>query len=66
VERTREEVAEALDDEVVVIRHQAEPVDVEGVLLDCPPELCEEAPPVLAVPEDRLPRDPRVVACQTP
>ncbi len=57
VERSREEVADALDDEVVVIRHQAERVDVKGVLLDCPPELCEEAPPVSDVPEHGLPRD---------
>ena len=53
VKRTREVIAEALDDEVVVVRHQAESVDVQAEPLDCLPELGEEAAAVVAVEVDR-------------
>jgi hypothetical protein len=45
-------IAQALDDEVVVVRHQAESVDVKAEPLDCLPELGEEAAAVVAVEVD--------------
>jgi hypothetical protein len=42
-------IAQALDDEVVVVRHQAESVNVEAEPFDGLPELGEEAPAVVAV-----------------
>ena len=53
VECSREVIAEALDDEVVVVRHQAESVDVQAEPLDRLPELGEEAASVVAVEVDR-------------
>jgi hypothetical protein len=53
VKRPGEVIADALDDEVVVVRHQAESVDVQAEPLDCLPELGEEAAAVVAVEEDR-------------
>jgi hypothetical protein len=57
VEGARELIAQALDDEVVVVRHQAESVDVETEALDCLPELGEEAAAVVAVEVDRAASD---------
>jgi hypothetical protein len=53
VERSRELIAQALNDEVVVVRHQAESVNVEAEPFDCLPELGEEAAAVVAVEVDR-------------
>ena len=52
MERLREVVAQALDDEVVVVRHQAESVNVEAEAFDCLPQLGEEAAAVVAVEVD--------------
>jgi hypothetical protein len=49
VERSREVIAHGLNDEVVVVRHQAESVNVEAEPFDGLPELGEEAPAVVAV-----------------
>ena len=57
VERAREVIAQALDDEVVVVRHQAESVDVQAEPFDCLPELGEEAAAVVAVEVDRAASD---------
>jgi hypothetical protein len=57
VERGRERVAGALDDEVVVVGHQAERVGVQAEAADRPPELGEELPAVVAVEEDLPPLD---------
>ena len=57
VQRLREAVAQALDDEVVVVRHQAESVDVQAEPLDRLPELGEEATAVVAVEVDLSPFD---------
>ena len=52
VERSRKLIAKALNDEVVVVRHQAESVNVEAEPFDCLPELGEEAAAVVAVEVD--------------
>jgi len=57
VQRAREEVARALDDEVVVVRHQAEGVDVQPESVDGSPDLCEELSAVVAVEIDLSPLD---------
>jgi hypothetical protein len=58
VERSGEQVAGALDDEVIVVRHQADREGAELEAVDRLLELLEEAPPIGAVPEDSLPRNP--------
>jgi hypothetical protein len=50
--------ARCLDEQVDVIRHQAERVDAELVERRDPVEQAEEGEPVVAVAEDRLPVDP--------
>jgi hypothetical protein len=52
VERSRELIAQALNNEVVVVRHQAESVNVEAEPFDCLPELGEETAAVVAVEVD--------------
>ena len=52
MERLREVIAQALDDEVVVVRHQAESVNVEAEAFDRLPQLGEEAAAVVAVEVD--------------
>ena len=53
VERSRQAIAQALNDEVVVVRHQAESVNVEAEPFDRLPELGKEAAAVVAVEVDR-------------
>jgi hypothetical protein len=57
VQRARQRVPGALDDEVVVVRHQAQRVDVEPEPLDGAPELSEELAAVVAVEVDLSPLD---------
>ena len=57
VECLREGVAEALDDEVVVVRHQAEHVRPEPESAHGLPELREELAPVVPVEVDPSPLD---------
>ena len=52
MERLREAIAQALDDEVVVVRHQAESVDVQAEPFDRLPELSEEAAAVIGIEID--------------
>ncbi len=57
VQRAREQLARAVDHEVIVVRHQAQGVDVELESVDGPPELSEELSPVVAVEVDLSPLD---------
>jgi len=51
----RQLLAPGLDDQVVVVRHQAERVAAPVELRDCEPEEDEEEPPVVVVEKDRDP-----------
>lgn len=57
VQGTREAVPEALDDEVVVVRHQAEREHAQVIAVDGDTQLRQEPEPVVAVSVDRLARD---------
>jgi hypothetical protein len=57
LERAREGVAEAGDDEVVVVRHQAQDEHVQAVTVHGARELLEEQPSVCAVSIDPTPCD---------
>ena len=57
VQCSGEVIAQALDDEVIVVRHQAQSVDVQTQPLDRLPELGEKAAPVVPVEIDRAPLD---------
>jgi hypothetical protein len=57
-QRVRERLAGAFDDEVVVVRHQAEGVNVESKAGDRAPELREELTAVVAVEVDLPALDP--------
>jgi hypothetical protein len=58
LQRGRQRIAKALDDEVVVVRQQAEGLSLEPEALDGAAELAEEAARVVGVEEDAPPADP--------
>jgi hypothetical protein len=66
LQRGRQRIAKALDDEVVVVRQQAEGLSLEPEALDGAAELAEEAARVVGVEKTRRRPTPRVVTCQTP